>query len=704
MKVCTKLSLLSVSAVLSAAHLFADANFEVTTNGTVVTVKAVSGTLPVLTEPFLAPAVTKVVFDATTPFKYNPSAASTYEGGTEISKGQLYVCRDDAFGTGDVQIGTSGEAALMARDVEVSLPNKVVFCRSDSYAVGFGDSVGRLTLAAVGTNGRSPATVRLGRTSAGAVGRVTLALSGETSEAIDAIQITGALDLRIDGGILSAAANAQSPFFTVKTSGDTANVTVAPGGATFNVPDGVTLVPGVAFKIEEATRTNVVATCSPSNSSFEDGATGWTFTTLAGGESDSGIKSDPCAWNGNGDYKPDGTKFAMIRRGVCLSTTVDIPAAGFWRVVFLRGGRPSGYSNDIKLTVAFGNASMEYPASSVCDFVEVRTPPVQLEAGSQTLSFTTSNGGSGHSLNIDAVSLERVEAEVVRGAVKKTGVGTLSLDGQNFAGSALAVEAGTARLTDVTFGGAAVSVANGATLSLSAYGNDLVANGSFEADGEKDYSSEAKPSQWSLKSGSGNVWGLQKNGGTLSSSGPLTSAGVETLYLRESVSVGQTITVAKTGRYSVSFLEGDRKYETSEQVPVKLLIDGEVRLTVSARETQGDYVRHEVEVELTAGDHEIAFETGLAKSAVTLGNIVFIDDVRVREIRSTDLAIDAGLQLAKGSTLDLDLAGRAEVAAAFVDGVAFEGGRSALVQAGVKVTGEGRLRVGKAKGLVIVVK
>ncbi len=703
MKVCTKLSLLSASVVLSAARLFADANFEVTTNDTVVTVKAVDGSLPVLTEPFLAPDVTKVVFDATRPFKYNPSAASTYAGGTEIAKGQLYVCRDDAFGSGEVRIGTTAEAALMARDVEVSLPNKVVFCRSDSYAVGFGDSVGRLTLAAVGTNGRSPATVRFGRTGAGAVGRVTLALVGESSEAIDAIQITGALDLRIDGGVLSAGANAQSPFFAaVKTSGDVADVTVAPGGATFDVPDGVTLVPGVTFKIEETTRTNVVATCSPANPSFEDGEAGWTKEQLPGGESDSGVKSDPCAWNGQGTYKPDGAKFAMIRQGARLSTTVTIPDAGLWRVVFLRGGRPGGYSSDVKLTVALGDASTEYPASSVCDFVEVRTPPVRLEAGSQTLSFTTSNGGSGHSLNIDAVSLERVEEEVVRGAVKKTGLGTLSLDGQGFAGGALSVDAGTARLVDATFGGAAVSVADGATLSLSAYGDSLVANGSFEADGEKDYSSEAKPRLWSLKSGSG--WGLQKNGGTLSASGPLTPAGVETLYLREGVSVGQTVSVAKAGRYRVSFLEGDREYATSEKVPVKLLIDGEVCLTVPARAEKGDYALHGVDVELTAGDHEIAFETGLAGSAVTLGNIVFIDDVRMREVRASDLVADACLRMAQGSTLDLDLSGRAEVASLLVDGAAFSGGRSALVRAGVSVTGDGRLRVGKAKGTCIVVR
>lgn len=249
--------------------------------------------------------------------------ASTYDGGSEITKGQLTIDRGDAFGTGPVTVGTTGMAALMVRNRDVTIPNKVVFNRSDAYAVGFGDTLGSLTLKSIGTGSSLYKTVRLGREGAGSVGRVTLSLTDPDSEAVRQFGLQGAVRLRLDGGTVKARADAENPFFRVVTAGDAADITVAANGVAFDVPADSTLELGQPLAFESAVATNVVGACAPENASFEDGLTGgWMYTTLVGGEDGSGIKQTPCPWDGNGEFKPHGGKFAMVRQGVRLSTAV----------------------------------------------------------------------------------------------------------------------------------------------------------------------------------------------------------------------------------------------------------------------------------------------------------------------------------------------------------------------------------------------
>ncbi len=603
-------------------------------------------------------------------------------------------------------IGTTGMAALMARDRDVTIPNKVVFNRSDAYAVGFGNTLGSLTLKSIGTGNSLYRTVRLGREGAGSVGRVTLSLTDPESEAVRQFGLQGAVQLRLDGGTIRACADAEKPFFRVVTSGDAADIIVAANGVTVEVPADSTLEFGQPLSFESAVVTNVVGTCVPENASFEDGLTGgWTYTTLVGGETDSGIKQTPCAWDGQGTYKPDGSKFAMVRQGVRLSTVVSVPEDGLWRVVFWRGGRPGGYSVDIGLTVSVGDGKTSFPASSVCDFVECRTQPILLAAGTHTLSFETTNGGSGHSLNIDNVSLERVELDPLRGQIVKTGAGTLSFDEYGFGGGVVSVESGTLDLRGQSLGDSAtVDVAEGATLTLSAFGMNAVTNGGFEADGAKDFASQAKPRNWTLKTGSSEDWGLQSNGGTLSSNGPQTPQGSTTVFLRENVAIGQRITASVAGTYRFSFLAADRKFETSHKVPVGVSVDGVEMIAVDARSAYADFTRYTVDVELSAGEHDIAFTTGQAGSGVTWGNIVFIDDVSIRHIRDTDLEVGCDIRLATGATLELDAFGKVSVGNLFVDGVRFRGGRAALVRTGVSVTGAGRLWAGESAGMAITIR
>ena len=696
-------TVLALSAVFSC--LAADGNFVVSTNDATVTVKAVVNTIPTLTLPFFGETVSKVVFDTSTnSFRYNPTEASTYEGGSEIPKGQLVADRGDAFGYGPITIGTTGMAALMARDRDVTIPNKVVFNRSDAYAVGFGNTLGCLTLKSIGTGDSAYRTVRLGREGVGSVGRVTLSLTDDESEAVRQFGLQGALRLRLDGGTVKAASDAENPFFRIVTQGDVADITVAAAGVTFDVPEGASIDLGQPLKFESAAVTNLLGSSTVNNASFENGLSGgWKYETLYGGESDSAVKSVPCAWDENGKYPPpDGSKYAMIRQGVSLSTAVEVPEDGAWRVVFWRGGRPN-YSLDVGLSVVLGGATNEFPKSSVCDFVECRTAPVNLSAGTHTLAFITSNAGQGHSLNIDNVSLERVELETVVGRLTKVGSGSLVLDEHGFTGGIVSVKEGTVGLRGVALESntAIMEVESGATLSLSAFGKTIVDNGGFEADGQKDYSSQTKPRNWSLKSGTSDGWGLQMNGGTLTANGPLTSQGSVTVFMREGVTICQKVTSAVSGTYRLSFLAADRKFATSHKMPIQVTVDGAEAFAVGVRDSYSDFTSYSVDIELAAGEHEIAFATGLVGQQVTLGNIVLIDDVSLRQIRSTDIAVGCAINLKTGATLELDVPGRVYANDVSVDGVRFTGGRAALVRSGVSVTGAGRLCAGNPKGFVI---
>lgn len=699
-------------AVWTAAAAFgclAGENFSVTTNGATVTVRAVDGSLPTLTEPFFGETLS-VVFDASKSFRYNPAEASTYGGGSQIAAGQLTVDRDEAFGTGPVTIGTSGPAALMARDREVVLANKIVFNRSDAYAVGFGETRGCLTLKSLGT-GHADRTVRLGREITGSEGRVTLSLDKADSEAVRQFGLQGALRLRLDGGVIKATADAATPFFRVVTAGDSADVTVTANGVAFDCPAGAALDLGHALKFESSVVTNAVGTCAPANGNFEEGLTGgWTYTTLPGGGSGSEIKTCSTSdhWTGKGTYPPPsgaGSRYAMLRTGIALSTTVDVPADGLWRVVFWRGGRPGGYSTQVGLSVALGGVTNAFPASADCAFVECRTPPVALSAGTHALAFVTTVGNKEHSLNIDAVSLERVTFETVTGQLVKTGEGTLLLDEQDLAGVPVSVTAGTLDLRGRALeSDSTLTVSAGATLALSAYGESVVSNGSFEADGPKAYGDQAKPRNWTLKSGPTDGWGLQTNGGTLTPNGPLTPSGQTTVFLRENTSIGQTVSVAAAGTYRLSFLSADRNFATSWQIPVSVRIDGTEILAIGTRVRESGFTRHSVEVELAAGEHEIAFATGVVGSAVTLGNIVFLDDVRLCRIRATDLVVGATVKMETGSTLNLDVPGRATIESLFINGARVVGGRSAIVQAGVSVTGFGKVRAGGPRGGLLILR
>ena len=723
-------------------------DFTVVTNGTEVTVTPLVSAGTTFSDTFLDPFVSKAIFSAgNKQFTYAPSGIPTYAGGTEIQSGQIHISGGDIFGSGDISLGVAGDptkAALIANGKDITVTNKVVFNNSNSYAMGY-NAGGSITLKSIGTAASGLRTVRFGRENSGAESKVVLSLTDPASEALNRIYLQGACELKLDGGTVKALTSANNPFFHVSTAGDVADISVTTNGVTFDVPADGNLHIGQQLKFPVLFMTNVLETCRPANHGFEDGKTAnWTFTKLEGGEGDSDVKTTPNAWDGSGIYPPVDSKFAMVRQGVRLSTTVAVPTDGLWRVAFYRGGRPS-YSSDISLDVALDESITHYPASSELAFTQYRTSPVDLNAGSHTISFTTSNGGSGHSLNIDEVSLERIEIASVRGTLAKSGTGRMLLSGQDLTGVPVVVDTGTLSFYDVTIDGGAVAIESGAraemedmtigglvdvasggtnvlrnsmlaengsiavtdggVLALTDFGTNLVANGSFEQNGPQTYT-QNKPTgwTWAREEDLGSInedGGMQGNGGTLSAIGPYTPADSVTIYLREACSFKQQINCTAAGKYRISLLAADRKLGHSEQIPIYVKIGDDIVLTIPARDSYADYTRYFVDVDLAASNYELKILTGKAATPA-IGNIVFVDDVRVRKIIQPLGTMENGeLRLAAGAELNLDLIDSLDVKKVFVNDVQIRGGNATLRNAGVIVTGSGKIHAGARRGIAI---
>ena len=756
----------AVAVCVVLAAMAGKGDFTVTTNGTVVNVTQSVDLGTVYTETYHAPEITKVMLVANKPFTYAPTGVPTYTDGTLIW-GQVRVRRGDVFGSGDIALQiTSASALLAAEGYDVTVTNKLIFSGSAPYATSLDSSY--LTLKSVGTPADTFRQITLGRVSSGAISRITLALTEPASEAVNRINLQGACELTLDGGVIKALPTALSPFFHVLTAGDTADITVTANGVTFDIPAGATVDPGQPLKFPSPVR--VLETYLPVNHDFETTPnTNWTYTH-GGADSDSKILTPPTHWDGQGTYPPpNGPHYAMIRQLATLSTPISVPNDGLWRVAFLRGGRP-GYSYGMTLDIKIDGETMyTFPARTADypnNFKEVASEPFPLTAGAHTLTFALgSSGALSRSINVDDVRLERVEPTGIRSTVAKTGAGTLTLTGQDMTAVLLAAEGGTlkiaggtalaagtvaiqsgatAEIADSAVAGAVtvaaggtnilhnvslptngtVTVAAGGVLQLTDFNANLVANGSFEDNGPQTYNNNITPSKWkwtqecrlTIQEGDKTTTvngdgGLQGNGGVLSASGPHTPAGTVTTYLREETSYSQTITVPAAGTYRVSLLAGDRRYEHSEQVPVSVLLTNATQqitvLTIPPRASYSDFVRYAADVALTPGEYTLKLYAGATPSPF-VGNLVLVDDVRVRRIEPrSDMTGGGEVHLAAGAELNLDLLAPEDVVAVgkvFVDGTAVRGSNAALTRAGVLVTGEGTIQAGPPRGLVFGIR
>ena len=246
-----------VLAVVVLAACAAHADYTVTTNDGVVAFFNDTDSRITITDSYLAEdGIESLTFNSTSGyFSFSPSVPSTYAGGTTISRGQLFVNRSDAFGTGPITIKDS--SSLMINGYNLAFDNKIVFNQEYSYVVGYNG--GSVTLRSVGTEG-SAHRIRIGRTGAGAASRATLSLTGADSEAIGRIYTSGNLDLTLDGGTIAARSDAESPFFKSFTSEDTSSAAIAPAGVTFDVAEGADIELGLSPAFRRDTVTNVVDT------------------------------------------------------------------------------------------------------------------------------------------------------------------------------------------------------------------------------------------------------------------------------------------------------------------------------------------------------------------------------------------------------------------------------------------------------------
>lgn len=584
--------------------------------------------------------------------------------------------------------------------------------------------------------------MKLGRTGSGYC-KVGLSLTGAESEPLDRILTQGATDVTMDGGTIKIAAEAQSPFFQDDNKGAYAkNYAVTPAGVTMEVVGGAKVELGINPVFRSTTETVVAETYVPSNNSFENGETDWSYTSRNEFGEYSGIYTNGSAFDTDGETAyttTNGTHYLMLRRAADLTRKVNLPSAGKWRLTYEVGSRPSGgYSLDMTTDVKIDGTTIYthpgFPAhADRHTFRRVETPVVELAAGEHTLTLSQRDSGRGSgSQNYDFFVFERMEDVTHVATLKKTGAGTLVV-GDLSVGN-LAVSEGTLAVKDGTLQDMSVTVSDGTleaigmqlsdetsvtvsangTLAFSACdGMNLLSNGRFEADGNSVRDATKKGTisgGWTFETmtetdlnGSGS--GLQGNGGNVSANGPTTpdSAGPMTAYLREDSRVRQTFRVARTGKCRLSFLKSCRSVLYSSTMPLSVKIDGKQVLS-SNSSTGGEYTAFSVDVELTEGEHTLAFETAEPSTRVSAGAMVFIDDVMLQAL-TVQPELSAGVvRMTRGAKLRLDNEEKVVIGNFFVDGNRINGRKAEIESAGVTVIGNGQIRVGDVPGMVVIVR
>jgi autotransporter-associated beta strand protein len=430
----------------------------------------------------------------------------------------------------------------------------------------------------------------------------------------------------------------------------------------------------------------------------------------------------------------------MLRVAQKLYRKITVPSDGKWRVVFKRGCRPGDnfYSLFMPTVVKVGSDMITtFPAIGSKDarhpFERFETDIMELQAGEYTLEVSLpleNYDDKNKSMNFDAFKLEKVEIVEVTGTLVKTGSGTLRMSGVDdgtvlveggrlsfesatVSDSRVEVDGGTLEFVDAGLDeNSVVSVKAGSTLAFAdAGGVELIANGSFEAEGAyKDYVSK-NPLGWSgnyveKTDLNNNGFGLQGNGGNVTpekDDGPYTAHGTVTAYLREHCSMSQKVTVAEEGVYRLEFTKACRSTLYSNTMPLYVLVDGETVLE-SGESEKFAYRPFSVEFPLTPGEYTIEFRTGEPTTRQSAGAMLFIDDVHLRQVKPQRDIVAGTLEMAAGSTLHLGNRNRFRIRNFTVGGKAVTGGRDAAEAAGVTVTGAGKVRFGEPGGMLIIAR
>lgn len=662
--------------------------------------------------------------------KLRSAGGNTLPGGIIADGFLLKIQNPNVLGSGPVLL--KNQWSGLYGDVWSELPaidvaNRVVFDTASSYAAG--EDAKNLVLHNVGvTEANASKVVTLGREGTGKA-TVTLALDGDRNDAVGYFNLRGNLALTLDGGTLRAAATGgERNLFQKANDQATPSLAIENSPLTIDVAEGGTVGFGVSPTYAKTKKSLQFAEeYKPDNWSFEEGNTGWTF-------SNGGTYTRGAAFDANGTWGPkDGDKYAMVRNGAALTREIEIPADGMWCVVFDMGCRDGGYSLNIDTTVAIDAVSVLTiakltDASQAHGFETVRSEPHQLTAGKHDFKIELSSTGGYGSLNFDAIRFERYEESVPGHSIVKTGTGTLSLkdgdlpsDGANVSvmvgggtvfvtdaalkGNSFSVGGGAAlSFSGVTAVGTEVSVASGGTVVLGALGENIVNNGGFEKPEVADYGFKwAGECDWTLEPAAEPRPAIQHNGGTLTKSADQTPYGSQSLFLRTGTSASQTVYAQASGDYVLSFWQAPRNYASSNELALKVVIDG-----VEVIENEGQSVRYEPyrtskAIQLAQGAHTVKIECLAGGEA---GSGIFVDDVSLAAVMPLNDFSKASLSLKPGATLRVDGAvnKKTAIGTVVVDGVAVRGGADALRAAGVIVEGSGRIQCGKPFGLSLVLR
>ena len=723
-----------IFAVIALVSCAAYADYTVTTNEGEVVFFNDSSERATVTDSYLAAdGIYSLSFKSTNSggFDFMPTHASTYTGGTKIIEGQLYLYGDGALGLGPVTIEDG--SSLIVSGCDILFNNKVIF--GEAYIAGF--KGGCPTLKSVGSLGAEK-SIRIGRNGAGVESKAVLSLIGGDSEALGRIYTSGALDLTLDGGIVAVRSNAFSPFFKSATAADTPSATITAAGVTFDVASGANVELGLSPVFRCAMVTNVVETVAVPGGDFESGINGWNIDKN-GNNKTSGVQGNGAAFDTKDGVQwttTNGTYYLMLRVNHKISRDITVPSDGLWRIVFDQGCRPgTTYSCNVDTVVKIGDTettTFKGPTdqANLYGFKRFETGVMELSAGrTYSLEVSTESkyaSDQNKSMNFDVFRMEKVETNDVVGCFTKTGggilrtdawtganmlieAGILNVESATITNTAISVQGGTLELVDVRMEEEAqIGVAAGGALAFSSIGRkDIISNGSFEVDGPKTSIVAMNPAGWTIgktnpTGNNTNGSGLQGNGGNVTANGPSTVAGTVTVFLREYSTLSQTVSVTDAGNYRLSFSKACRASHNSSSMPVTVTIDGKI-VFESTSNSKDEFERFSVDVYLEAANHTITFATG-SPSTPENGSMVFIDDVRLNPFKSQS-EIDAGtIDMAPGSTLQLNNMDKVVIKDFRVNGVSIRGGRGAAKTAGVNVTGSGSVRFGEKIGTVLIVK
>ena len=762
-----RMPVLALLASLMTSIAYADAAYTVVTNDQgEVTVRATTPSGAEVDLAFWDPDVKSVTYERNEggSILLTGTEPSTYTGGTTVNVNQLRFRNPCAFGTGPIVLNCN-DGGFMNRDwsAGVDLSNKVVFAAID-WAMGLDSN--NLTLHALGST-LSPALGYLGRSS-GSKCLISLALDSSENDPLDGVVLRGTQTMNIDGGIFKAKASAQPDYFTLNNpSTDSIKTKVSDKGFTFDVAEGGSTRFGIPLAIDNppVVTTNMTVWGEPSNNSFENSSTGWTLNKGEISKTSAVVANSNTSWifsdTETVSYDRFRTKFGTNQLAVrggnnVVSPPLVVTESGEGYVTFWMTSRPSksgsDYNSDhlavdVTLTAVEGSAqTVTLPGrpknlSQTYGYLQYCIGPFSVKQGEYTITLKVEKGeADSKALFFDLIQLCDCSFTTNLTTVAKTGAGVVTFDDLNFSRGLLAVRGGElrfgdSRLTDMsaevsagatfavgaaaTFDNAVVKVPADATLRfVGPIETNLIRNPSFEEDAITTASGYdyIKPTGWDPKVVESNPqnsyqpYFCQVNGSTLSETSPWTSAGTQTVALREKVCLKQTFTAARAGAYRIAFTYACRDWpSTNLRLHASIDHDGDkIALTEDGGLVPSSkaFSSFSAVVELAAGNHELRFDAdGDDTEAKGRGMVVLIDDVLVAESRSVDADFTGvRFDLASGSTLRLDNPERVTVDEFYVDGVRLSGGKSAIRKAGVTVVGNGSIHVGDAVGMTILLR